>query len=362
MLSTMPSHITHLLFAERTVRYSGLDALAAPALRRYLVLGAQGPDIFYHNQRRRPTGLAYGSLMHRHGYGSAVAHMVDWARVHGYGRHSWPIAWAVGFVGHAILDRATHPFINAHSGWVDQDDPATTRYRSMHPFLERLIDVELLRRDRGCHPNDIDFHSQVDCGDNPPGEWVAMFASALRQTYRKAERDGLLERRLESAYLDTIGYYRFTNLIDTTFLERGLAREQAHAEASSSRWLSIVHPLEVPQEIDVLNLQQKPWAHPCDPADTRTSSFVDLYESALVPALAAIDAIVSAFDSPRDDARALIERTVANHNLSDGRPTEHPCRKVHATPLPLPELRDRIADSIRHGRGGHPDRVTDRLD
>ncbi|TVQ28050.1 MAG: hypothetical protein EA382_02575 [Spirochaetaceae bacterium] len=357
----MPSHITHLLFAERSVRECGLDALAAPPLRRYLVLGAQGPDIFYHNQRRRPTGLAYGSLMHRHGYGSAVALMVDWACAHGYDRLSWPIAWAAGFAGHAILDRATHPFINAHSGWVDQNDPATARYRSMHPFLERLIDVELLRRDRGCHPNDIDFHSQVDCGDDPPGEWVAMMASALRQTYRKAERDDLLERRLESAYLDTIGYYRFTNLVDTAFLERGLAREQTGG-ASSLRWLSIVHPPEVPQEIDVLNLQQRLWAHPCDPADTRTSSFVDLYESALAPAVEAIGAIVSSFDSPRDDARSLIERTVANHNLSDGRPTERPCRKVHATPLPLPELRDRIADSIRAGRGGRLGSVSDRAD
>ncbi|MFW6313282.1 MAG: zinc dependent phospholipase C family protein [Spirochaetota bacterium] len=348
----MPSHVAHLLFAEdaiaRSVRARELKPILAPPENRYLVLGAQGPDIFYHNQRRRPKGLAYGSLMHRRGYGTAVAHM--WARARETNAAAWATAWIIGFATHAVLDRHAHPYINSRSGWQEQGKPETDRFRSMHAFLERLIDVDLLRRKRGMHPNDLGFFERVSCGGEPPPAWVDLLAHGLRNTYAKAADDSRLVDRLHSAYLDTMGYYRFTTHVDAHYLEKGLAREESGVVGS--RWLSIVHPPEVPDDLDVMNEKHEEWPHPCSIDDRRTMSFLDCYENALDEAAHMIDVIVEWWNSDPTRGHPMIEATVQNWNLSDGRPTERPCTKRHSAPLPLHEIQGRIRASIRAGNGG----------
>jgi hypothetical protein len=350
----MPSQVAHYLFADDAVsgcRHGArLEPLSAPATHRYLVLGAQGPDMFYHNQHRRPTAIAYGSLMHRRGYGTAVARMCGWARRRGLGVESWAGAWIVGFASHAVLDRRTHPFINAHSGWPVPEDPESDQYRSMHPFLERLIDVELLNIRRGIHPNELGFSDLVDCGDEPHPEWLDLMAKSLAGTYRKAASDGLLVQRLRSAYLDTLAYYRHTDRIDEGYLERALAREDAGR--IGKRWLSIVHPLDVPEELDVLNRRRTAWAHPCPDGPATTASFLDLYDDAVSEASRMIDRIVEVWTLPEEATRRAVVDAVMDWNLSDGRPTERPCAKQYANPRPLAELQDQIRDSIRAGRGG----------
>lgn len=350
----MASHVTHLLFAEDMLS-GGESPTVAQRLRTsrqhsYLVLGAQGPDIFYHNQRRRPTALAYGSLMHRRGYGAAVAHMWEWAHRRGLGVDSWAGAWILGFASHAILDRHVHPYINAHAGWAEPGKPETQRYRSMHPFLERLIDVEVLDRKRNLHPNELDFLTLASCGDDTPEEWIDLMGHGLRGAYKKADSDTHLAQRLNSAYLDTIGYYRFTNYVDDGYLEEGLRRQEAGE--IGGRWLSIIHPPEAPDGLDVLNERGHEWPHPCSAHEVSTESFLDRYDQALEEARAMTAQIVDAWELQPDEARARIEAAVHNWNLSDGRPTERPCTKHHARPLPLPELQDRIRESIRHGDGG----------
>jgi len=348
----MPSHVAHLLFAEeaiaRSVRAGELTHILDAPEHAYLVLGAQGPDIFYHNQRRRPTGLAYGSLMHRHGYGTTVAHM--WARAREIHAGAWATAWIIGFATHAILDRHAHPYINSRSGWPEQGKPETDRYRSMHAFLERLIDVELLRRKRGMHPNELEFSSLISCADEPPPQWVDLFAYGLRETYAKAAADARLVERLRSAYLDAMGYYRFTSRVDAEYLAKGLAREESGD--IGPRWLSIVHPPEVPDDLDVLNEAHVEWPHPCSLEDRRTLGFLDCYEHALDEAARMIDTMVESWDADPAEGHAQIEAAVKNWNLSDGRPTRWPCPKQHAAPLPLDELQARIRESIRAGNGG----------
>jgi len=342
-----------MLFADDIIDRSdrgGSLASARQHYRAYLVLGAQGPDIFYHNQRRKPSGLAYGSLMHRRGYGTAVAHMWKWSRDQGLGTDSWAAAWIVGFASHAILDRHTHPYINARSGWVEAGKPETERFRSMHPFLERLVDVELLRLRNGKHPNDVDFFTQSNCGEAPPPEWVELMSYALRNTYRKGRDDDRLDSRLRSAYLDTTGFYRFTNCVDAAHLREGLAREKRGDVGD--RWLSIVHPPTVPGELDVLNRGHHPWTHPCSSREVHHEGFEELYQRAVDEGASMIDRMVRVWNRQDDEAFAEIEAVVANWNLSDGRQSERPCTKHHATPLPLREAQDELRRRIRDGEAG----------
>jgi len=348
----MPSHVTHLLLAQQTCRNAGFTRLLEPANQTYLTLGSQGPDLFYHNQRRKPSGLTYGSLMHRHGYGEAVSHMAMWAWENGLDMESWAAAWIIGFATHAVLDRHTHPYINYFSGWVEPGDPHTKQFRSMHPFLERLLDVSMLAEREHIHPNDLDFYALVNTGDDPPPDWVDILAHGLCRTYTVAAGDDLVRDRLQCAYLDSMGYYRFTNRVDETYLLQGIGREERGE--IGSRWLSIIHPLEVPASVDVLNLEQAEWTHPCDENEKHTESFVDLFNAALEESTTVAQAIGAAWrnESGQPESRRLeVEQAVGNWNLSDGRQTTRPCRKHHAGPLPLRQVQEEIRQTIRKNAG-----------
>ena len=76
----MPSQILHTLFGEDVIAeiYRSIGSrfgLVADKAREKILgsyraaftLGCQGPDLFYHNQRSRPVGLEYGTLLHRRG-------------------------------------------------------------------------------------------------------------------------------------------------------------------------------------------------------------------------------------------------------------------------------------------------------
>ena len=147
----MPAHISHLLFAEDALREATPDAAVLLQEGGNLFrLGAQGPDLFYHNQRTRPLALRYGSLIHRRGFGTLVAHMARTviAAAHRTGSvHAEQAAFLAGFATHADLDRHAHPYIICRAGWVRHGDPSTDRYRRCHPLLERLLDVAALARD-----------------------------------------------------------------------------------------------------------------------------------------------------------------------------------------------------------------------
>lgn len=348
----MPSHIAHLLCAEDALPAPIRPALTRADVRGALAVGAQGPDIFYHNQRRRPTSIQYGTLLHRRGYGAVVHHMIGWAVRHGHTPTSPLGAYILGFVTHAVLDRRMHPYINYRSGWVVPGTPETKRYRSMHAFLERLIDVALIRELRGIEPNELDFYGIVThyaVADPVPEAWHAAILHGLTESYERAAGDERLAKRLENAWRDSLGYYEFTRRIDDAYLREAIERED-RGEVRSS-WLSIIHPPSIPADIDVLNHRHEEWTHPCSSKRRSTASVPEMYDDAVMESRSILTTIVDEWErwSPENGTFAEI---VGDHNLSDGRRRKRPCRPRHMEPFPLAELQARIRESIRRGDGG----------
>lgn len=360
----MPSHLTHQVFVEEAIRRaSNANTKVAPSGDvdgAALTLGAQGPDTFYHNQRRKPSALEYGSMIHRRGYGRLCAKIFrQAASTENDAVRASAGAYLIGFASHAILDRHTHPFINYWSGWWDRSNSDTERLRGMHPFLERLIDVHVLKRYRFTTPLAYGFYKRVTCGDEPPAWLLAIQEAAMRATYPRAARDGQLRARLTSAYLDTLGYYRFTDKVDTEYLAE--ARRRELAGEVSSRWLAIVHPPSIPRDLDVMNAQHRRWCHPCSSREVHEESFWELFERGLDEMTEVVHAIWGAWSLATnrdldtgavDDAADQVERAVGNFNLSDGRENERPCEKRHSDPLPLPQLLDEIRERIDSGTIG----------
>jgi len=337
----MPSHFTHLLFAEEALR-AALGEKAEEILEAHGNLfrfGAQGPDFFYHNQRTMPTGLRYGVALHRHGFGDFVESMArEAARLSG-GPGSELSAFILGFATHALLDRHTHPYIGYFAGWVDPREEAHLRLYHAHPFLERIIDVLVLRERFGRAPAEFDFYSQVRCGATLPYPVIKAIVKGLNATYPAYNYKSRDRTRVENAYHDTIFFYKLTNHLNPDILK--LAYRKDRKEGFRERRLGLMHPREIPAGYDFLNLSRAQWCHPCDDADVTTASFLDLYEESLGQCAAMLKDLYSvlAGQAPVEGLGARL----GNESLDAGRDN---CTPVHSRPLPLREILDAMYQAI----------------
>jgi hypothetical protein len=335
----MPSHFAHLIHAEDSVARAFPDlADATGGLVAHLALGAQGPDLFYHNRRRKPSALLYGSLSHRKNYGRVVAGMIRWATGRGIGLGSEAGLFVAGYACHAVLDRRLHPFINYYS-----DLPDDRVFPRAHAFFERIVDVLLLRRYRDRSPAEIDFRGLVDCGTEIPPQVEAILTAGFLAAFERAAGDEDLSARLRNAYLDSMGFYGYTNMPGEDAARQAVAH--AESERHARALLALLHPVELPEGYDFANAAGREWCHPCDEAERTTATLYDLYASAVDDAERLLHGIAAGwegriplFDAQADASQPSVEALVGNHNLSDERLL--PCSRTQGEPFPLLEIVD----------------------
>jgi hypothetical protein len=341
----MPSHFTHLLFAEEALR-GALGEKAHEILSAHGNLfrfGAQGPDFFYHNQRTMPTGIRYGVALHRHGYGSFVEALAREALRLASGPGSDLSAYILGFATHAPLDRVTHPFIGYFAGWEDPKEEASRRHYHSHPFMERIIDVLILRERFGKTPDQFDFLSQVRCGRMLPYPVVKAMVKGLNSTYPAYNYKSRDRLRVENAYNDSMHFYKITNHLNPDLIRLAFRRDRQ--EGFKQRRLGLIHPREIPEGFDFLNLSHSPWCHPCDDGAASTDSFLDLYEKALAECIRMLARLyeVLAGQTALDGLGSFL----GNESLDTGR---EQCIPVHSRPFPLPQILQEIYQKMESER------------
>ncbi|TVQ39557.1 MAG: hypothetical protein EA384_05850 [Spirochaetaceae bacterium] len=339
----MPSQLAHLVFASQSIK-AAFDHVPLPVDSPYLGFGAQGPDIFYHNRRRKPSGLEYGALLHRRGYGTAVAALVSYGTRTGLPLDSDYGAYVAAFSTHALLDRIIHPFVNYFAGWAGYHRlEGQSLPFQLHAYFERVLDCLVLERLRGLSAASFDFVATFDCGEQIPADVAAGLEAALCEVTGRARSDAQLNARLRNAYLDALGFYRTTNLIDRPRLQ--VLMQQVDDPHRLARWLSLIHPVELPSGIDFTNEAHAGWYHPCGPTEMRHESFWDLWRVALDTAPAMLQAIAAAWEGGIEP-QALVE-IVGDQNLSDGRRVGRPCRDRRCAPLPLADHLTRLVHARR---------------
>ncbi|QQO10985.1 zinc dependent phospholipase C family protein [Breznakiella homolactica] len=360
----MPSQVLHILFGDdviteiyRRIR-PRFGIVADKALEKIQIsyrtafsLGCQGPDLFYHSQNRRPVALEYGTLLHRRGYGMFTAVLLKMALpdpppdaddIRMQRRENAITAlgvYALGFMTHAILDRLAHPYIIYKSGWVSPAKPETVRYAKAHAFFERIIDVLMLRYLRG---QEIASWNQdellVSACENPPPGLKALLAKALVTAFpERAGNDSKLARRIDNAFLDAAGFYRFTD-------PRKTSLRSSNIEEITSFWMedpglvAYVYPEYVPLDIDYLNLSRKPWCYPIEGGAADRRSFPDIYRDTLERAVAKLSVFISRYLEtgvfPIKEAASGIGNSGLSIQDSEGKP----CAPSMSDPLPLDEV------------------------
>ena len=357
MLTSMPAHLTHTIFAEDAVQGARGSRGAFPGtLGNYLAFGAQGPDFFLHNQRTKPAAFEYGKLLHTRDYGKFVASLVKAALASekparaGAGRHQPGLlhtpkaAFILGFAGHAVLDREVHPFINYFSGWVDKEIPQSARNHLSHAFFERIVDVVMLKSRRNRSIAYYDFLGNVDCGDSFPAEIGLDVARALVEVFPEKEADyRSLKEPIANAYRDTRFVYTLTNPPDRgNDSEPGNIHKAYMMEKNGEvgrRFLALFHPHDIP-DLDFLNQSHTPWVHPCYKHIKSSASFLDMYEEALDKAVEVVRVVADALD--RKESVERVELVIGNQNLDDGTNARKLCAKRYCSPLPFADMIDGV--------------------
>lgn len=310
----MPSQILHTLFLEDSI--NGIRNIpntpppeALYASHKLLMnLAAQGPDIFYHNQRTLPSALRYGRLLHRSQYGKLITEMARIALLQdksGSGGFEETAAFIIGFATHAMLDRETHPFIIAFAGDCYQ----------CHPFFERILDVLMLRKLRSLAIEDIDLSAWFPRGNLPP-HVEELIVSAVNAVYG-SRLHPLRIGELENAVKDSLSFYSWTNP-RTAKATRVLAYLRDREENGGRRRLALFHPQSGLPDQDYLNMNEKEWVNPFDPENVNRESFLRLYDRASYKARNVIGTLYRCLW--REEELKMMEDVVGNDNLngSDG--------------------------------------------
>jgi len=358
----MPSQILHTLFGEDII--SGLHRrleeefgprfglLADKALEKIsrdyhsaFVLGCQGPDIFYHNQKRRPVALEYGSLLHRRGYGNFTAGLLkmglpdtppdddDIRKQRSEKVMNALGCYALGFMTHAVLDRHCHPYIVYR---------AERRY---HGFFERIIDVLMLKELR---QRDIASWDQnavlVEICENPPPGLKELIARALAAAFpENVSRDKKLAQRIDNTFADCADFYALTAPRRTAMSTQSPSANSALL-AFNIQSLAYVYPEKLPVNIDFLNLNHAPWYYPyssplsprAPEADTR--SFLELYAAALDAGINTLAPCIFQYLDTGIFPIPEAAQNIGNLNLSIQDEHGKPCAPNLSDPFPLGDV------------------------
>ncbi|MDH7483498.1 MAG: zinc dependent phospholipase C family protein [Spirochaetales bacterium] len=358
----MPAQVLHILHGLRVLedlKHQGPPSLRvlAESLQEAtffpsFCLGCQGPDIFYHNQRTRPVGLEYGSLMHRRGYGSVTAVLLGEAIQES---QHWEVprqelAYSVGFAMHPFLDRALHPYIISRSG-SGGNAAETVAHALYHIFLERLLDAAFLEvsRDEPWMRAFLPWLGLVDPGQPAvygfrqkemlaepacalAGALVPLLVRALTTAYpERAGRDKLLEQRLAHVFTDAAYFYEHTDPV--TAGNRINATARGGIDASHARYLAaILYPIQVQGDVDVLNSRRDEWLHPCEGTGASHASVHQLFDEAVDAAKATL---LQAWEA---NEQGEIATAIGTASLSTNDAEGRRCQPRHFSPLPLERL------------------------
>jgi hypothetical protein len=343
----MPSQILHSLFGEdviagifrRTGNWFETETIHT-IYKNVFALGCQGPDIFYHGRRQRPVGLEYGTLLHRRGIGLFAAKLLE-ASLPPTASISALGAYALGFMTHAILDRAAHPYIVYKS--FRPSSRGTLGPAQAHTFFERIIDALMLKTLRGREISGWDQECVLSsvCTSPPPGLKELLERTLIQTFPERAGKDEKLADRIKNTFDDSARFYRLTAPANLVKKNTGVAT------AITQDHLLYIYPENLPGHIDFLNMETRPWFYPAGHVKEDTRSFPEVYAHAVQAATDLLGGIIKRY--LEDGAFPTLEAATAmgNGGLSLVDSNGAPCPPIRFDSLPLDEVLEQQFASCR---------------
>lgn len=350
----MPSQILHVLHGRAVCTALGPGKLFEDENYPYFCLGCQGPDIFYHNQRNRPSALEYGSLLHRRNYGDFSAKLFFEAQsIRAFNEdYAKGLAFATGFILHAFLDRTLHPYIISRTG-ISSPHPEGAKSRvfmstaRLHMFLERILDSTMLRKleDRSVHtwPQKILLANPAMQGSSM---LTPLISNALKKVFpERAVGDQYLDKRIVNTFVDSAFFYTMTSpeteSVPSWMSERITRLDHEKGLAATAYF----HPDTTADEVDYCNFSHATWLNPCEPGNTRNESVEDLFNAAVHDSCRALEPFWRQGTLVAD---LRLAEAIGNGNLSLAGSDGKRCQPLYFSAFELWEALDREYETRRN--------------
>ncbi|WP_373232661.1 zinc dependent phospholipase C family protein [Cohnella sp.] len=266
----MPNIWAHIQFGtEVLTAISAENYLNDPNWKTSFQLGCQGPDFLFYDhfwpwQASTPLNKL-GSQMHNIRCGPFLLSLFEKARSRPLEDHV--VAYTVGFLLHHLLDRHLHPYIFSLSGFK----------KWHHQRFETAMDSAVLYERAGVNTGTTPVCPQVNTRGKIPGEFALDFLSVVAEHY-PVLAEQITPNQLDEAVAQFAKAQRV--FFDPTGWKGKLAFGQLEPFSP---------PRQVP-EWDVLNKANRPWVDPCDRTLVHTESAMELWDNALVDAVATTQA------------------------------------------------------------------------
>lgn len=276
----MPAVIAHDLFGRDTLEsLAGLIGTSTDVTDAFL-LGNQGPDVLFFSNLNPPIAEAWdlGSTMHRGDAETLLDGFIDAARSLAPSYRESGEAYALGMVGHYVLDSTLHPYIYAlqdqyaHAGVAGLDESAG---HEIHAEIESELDILALSAKTGKTIQEFEPSKNILKANDPTLRVISLLYKRVA-----AEVYGL--DLSEDAYLLSLRSYRraLQLLYSPNGLRRSLLGRAERLFRKHSFLQAMSHRNELLESSIFDNEDHNPWRDP-DSGSLCTDSFWDLYNTAL---------------------------------------------------------------------------------
>lgn len=271
----MPASATHYILAKE-VQNSLDDSLKESVNKTAYYFGAQGPDfLFMHRALPYMSGESireYGDKIHGALPSKTLNAIRDFVN-----QEENPVyrSYALGFMCHYALDSTAHPYINAITEELLEDEVTETR-ETVHGEIESSLDSIMIRSKSNKLPTDVKFKKFF-----PKDEVIQRAVSKLYSyIIKELFNEEVSKEQIYQATNDARALMSFLTdrtTIKQRFFDR-LERGKPHMITSH------IVPITENPEFDYANTSQTEWG-----SESRTDSFFELYDESVVLAKSLIE-------------------------------------------------------------------------
>lgn len=287
----MPAIITHGIFAHEALVTIDRKRISTKEEQAAFVIGNQGPDPFFFcvfGARAQSCDL-FGKALHRELMGKAFdAYRESINLFSTDDERKIAQAYALGLLGHYILDRTCHPLVYAQQfALTCANDELTDAQGPLHAVLESDIDMAILQRMRpGAGIGEEYPHGLLDASARTLAIAGKMHAFVARSVFGIK----LDQHDFEVAFKRMRLIYR---LVDTANGKRQrIFGNIERLTRKHSLMQAIAHRPHVKPHPGCVNATQKEWINPFTQTCS-TASFYELFDHALSSYPTAFYAFVS---------------------------------------------------------------------
>ena len=191
-------------------------------------------------------------------------------------------AYTAGFLAHYAVDAHTHPYVYAQT---HAPPMPKLKAAARHRHFETSIDVLMLSRFYNRQPSDYKLWKLISPEKVHMRAAAAATATAIRHVYGRDINPTDVHMAMEQMI-------RFTQYLQSKRGWRKRLFQGIEGITAGSRIISsLIHMQKVTDGRDYLNTRKAPWSVPWAPEETRTDSFIDLFEAAVKDAAQMIQAL-----------------------------------------------------------------------